>query len=108
MLRGRGPDEGPEVGDELRHLAHSHPLATGPAVPAVVEGIDDQAGSCEPLRYVVVATCVFAVTVGQHDDSSGFGVRSPHVIDDADPTYAHERSLSALYDHEPRVVGASN
>ena len=106
MLRGRGPDEGAKVGDELRHMAHSHPPATGPAVPAVIEGIGDETGSCEPLRYVVVPTGVFAITVGQHDDSSGFDVRSPHVIDDPDPTHACKGSLSALYGHEPRVAGA--
>ena len=99
MLAARDLHQLSVIGDELRHLPHPHPLATGSSVPPVIQGVHGQTGIAEPLRDVVVAAGVFAVPVCQHDHAAHIAGGRPHVVDDPYPTDAAERPLLALSRH---------
>ena len=103
MLGRRDLDQGTKVADELRHVAHPHPPAAGPAVAAVVKGVGQQTGCPEALRDVVIAPGVLAVAVGEHHHPAGLGIRGPHVVDDPDPADADEGSLRVIGRHQVRV-----
>ena len=104
VLLTRGQHQRAVVRHELPHVPHPHPLTTGPAVAAVIQCVGPQARLAEPLRDVVIAAGVLAVAVGQHHHATQFGVRGPHVEDDADAADAAERSLRTRCGHAGRVT----
>ena len=108
MLCGSDRDQGTEVGDKLRHMTHPNPFTTGPAVTAVIECVGDKSGGTESLGDMVIAGGMLAVPVRQYDHPARLGggrggIRSPHVVDDADSTHSVERSLGSSGVHQPRL-----
>ena len=71
------PHQGAVVGGELREVPQLNPLAPGPAMTTVVQGVGDQARLPEMLSDVVVAAGVFTESMGEDDDTARFGVRRP-------------------------------
>src|ERR1700677_5165223 len=99
MFPARDTDQSGEVCGVLGDIPHQHPLASGAAMPAVVQRVGDQAGLPEAQRDMVVTAGGRAAPAVGEPDRSWRDVRRPDVVDDAHAADAVEMPFSPGRNH---------